>query len=74
MNRKILLIVLLLMVVVAKAELTEWRNIANTDFVTRITHDDEYINMEVVWSGLINKPAHRFTTTVRSGGYRITQS
>lgn len=53
MNRKILLIVLLLMVVVAKAELTEWRNIANTDFVTRITHDDEYINVATNGGGLV---------------------
>lgn len=53
MNRNVLLSVLLLMAVVAKAELTEWRNIANTDFVTHITHDDEYINVATNGGGLV---------------------
>ena len=44
MKKILLQLAFLLVTFAANAELTEWKNIVSTNFVTSISHDSKYIN------------------------------
>lgn len=53
MKKILLQLALLLVTFAANAELTEWKNIVSTNFVTSISHDSKYINVATNGGGLI---------------------
>ena len=69
MHRRIIIVLLAIVALTTKAQLTDWRNISSHNFVMKIIHDQNYLYVGTKGGGIvkIDKQSGEQTVLKRAG-------